>query len=124
MTDFTCIRKDADGNQISRCKNQLISDSEAFDLLANRLHLAGNPVRLKILFLLNQEEQLCVCDMSDILGMQVSAISQHLRKLKDRNLIHTRRDGQTIFYSLAGDYAAMLLPFFTILGQKEKTTAQ
>lgn len=123
MTDFTCIRKKADESQINRCKNQLDSDAAAFDLLAHRLHLAGNPVRLKILFLLNQEKQLCVCDISDILGMQVSAISQHLRKLKDRDLIHTRRDGQTIFYSLAEDYTTMLVPFFSILGHTNKTEA-
>lgn len=63
----------------------------SFDVLSNILSLAGNNVRLKILFLLSQEQALCVCDLSDILEMKVSAISQHLRKLKDRNIVITQR---------------------------------
>jgi DNA-binding transcriptional ArsR family regulator len=43
---------------------------------------------------------MCVCDLAEVLGMTESAVSQHLRKLKDKNLVKTRRAGQTIFYSL------------------------
>ena len=72
-------------------------------------------MRLKILYLLFEEKRLCVCDLSDILGMNISAISQHLRKMKDRNLLETERDAQTIFYSLTTEYDNMLNPFFEIL---------
>jgi DNA-binding transcriptional ArsR family regulator len=47
--------------------------------------------------------------------MTISAISQHLRKLKDRRLIETERKAQTIFYSLTKEYEKMLTPFFEIL---------
>ena len=57
--------------------------------------------------------------MSDILGMNISAISQHLRKMKDRNIIETEREAQTIFYSLTTEYEKLLIPFFKIL-DKEK----
>ena len=79
------------------------------------LNLAGNEVRLKILYLINKEEQLCVCDLSDILSMKVSAISQHLRKLKDRNIIRPEREAQTIFYSLTEEYEKIFLPFFELI---------
>ena len=62
----------------------------------------------------NEEKRLCVCDISDILGMTISAVSQHLRKLKDRKLIETEREAQTIFYSLTKEYEKMLKPFFKL----------
>ncbi|MFT7298566.1 MAG: DNA-binding transcriptional ArsR family regulator [Sphingobacteriales bacterium] len=115
MSIDTCIRKEADIAQLNRCKNTLSELEESFDHLVNGLSLVGNNVRMKILFLLNQEESLCVCDLSDVLSMNVSAVSQHLRKMKDRNLIQTQRDGQTIFYSLSSTYKELLNPFFEIL---------
>ena len=111
----------ADVRQIKRCKSVVEKSTDTFDYLSNTLSLAGNNVRLKILFLLNQEKQLCVCDLSDILNMKVSAISQHLRKLKDRNLITTERDAQTIFYSITKEYENLLAPFFSILIDNKKT---
>jgi len=105
--------------QINRCKDRVSELNGSFDYLSNGLELAGNNVRLKILFLLYEEKQLCVCDLSDILGMTISAISQHLRKLKDRKLIETERQAQTIFYSLTKEYGKMLKPFFKILHENK-----
>lgn len=121
MDTNSCIRLKADVQQIKRCKSVVEKSTDTFDYLSNTLSLAGNNVRLKILFLLNQEKQLCVCDLSDILNMKVSAISQHLRKLKDRNLITTERDAQTIFYSITKEYENLLAPFFSILNDNKKT---
>lgn len=121
MDNNSCIRLKADITQIKRCKSTVKKSSETFDYLSNTLSLAGNNVRLKILFLLQQEKQLCVCDLSDILDMKVSAISQHLRKLKDRNLISTEREAQTIYYSITNEYEKLLSPFFSILIENEKT---
>ncbi len=111
----SCIRQQADIEQISRCKDRVKDLSAPFEFLSNGLELAGNKVRLKILFLLYEEKQLCVCDLSDILGMNISAVSQHLRKLKDRNLIASERQAQTIFYSLKNEYKNMLEPFFILI---------
>ena len=115
MEDITCIRQQADIKQIIRCKDRVSELNASFDYLSSGLELAGNNVRLRILFLLYEEKQLCVCDISDILDMSISAISQHLRKLKDRKLIETKREAQTIFYSLTTEYEKMLRPFFEIL---------
>ena len=119
MENNSCIRQQADIEQINRCKDTVSELNESFYYLANGLSLVGNSVRLKILYLLFEEKRLCVCDLSDILGMNISAISQHLRKMKDRNLIETEREAQTIFYSLTTEYEKLLIPFFKIL-DKEK----
>ena len=119
MENNSCIRQQADIKQINRCKETVSELSESFDYLANGLSLVGNSVRLKILYLLFEEKRLCVCDLSDILGMNISAISQHLRKMKDRNLLETDREAQTIFYSLTTEYEKMLNPFFEILDKNK-----
>ena len=115
MKNISCIRIEADIEQISNCKQTITELENSFDLLSNILSLAGNNVRLKILYLLSQEQELCVCDLSDILEMKVSAISQHLRKLKDRNIIKPNRRAQTIFYSLTEEYKTIFTPFFKLI---------
>ena len=119
MENNSCIRQQADIEQINRCKDTVSELNESFVYLANGLSLVGNSVRLKILYLLFEEKKLCVCDLSDILGMNISAISQHLRKMKDRNLLETERDAQPIFYSLTAEYKIMLNPFFEILDKNK-----
>lgn len=119
MNNNSCIRQKADLHQINRCKDRVSELNETFDYLSNGISLAGNNVRLKILYLIYEEKRLCVCDLSDILTMNVSAISQHLRKLKDRNLIETEREAQTIFYSLTTEYEKLLKPFFVILDKNK-----
>ena len=115
MENNSCIRIEADSEQISNCKQTITELEDSFNLLSNALSLAGNTVRLKILYLLSQEQELCVCDLSDILEMKISAISQHLRKLKDRNIIKPNRKAQTIFYSLTTKYKVIFLPFFELI---------
>ena len=111
----TCIRQQADIKQLNRCKDLVGDLDESFDYLSNGLELAGNKVRLKILFLLYQEQRLCVCDISDILGMTISSVSQHLRKLKDRNLIDSEKEAQTIYYSMTTEFQKLLKPFFKLI---------
>ena len=115
MENETCIRQKADIKQINRCKDRVLELNGSFDYLSNGIEMAGNNVRLKILFMIYEEKRLCVCDLSDILGMTISSISQHLRKLKDRKLIQSDKEAQTIFYSLTKEYEKLLKPFFIIL---------
>jgi len=76
-------------------------------------------VRLKILFLLQEEGQLCPCDLSDILRMNTSPISQHLRKLKDGKIIIAKKTGQTIFYSISPEYSEILKPIFKLINNNK-----
>jgi ArsR family transcriptional regulator, lead/cadmium/zinc/bismuth-responsive transcriptional repressor len=122
MEKNTCIRVFADQNQIKQCREKVSANAKSFSQLGNILSLAGNEVRLKILYLLEQENELCPCDISDILGMSVPAISQHLRKLKDGNIIEARKVGQTIFYSLRSENLKILKPFFKTINQMNLNT--
>lgn len=114
----SCIRVFADQVQISECKKKIELNEKSFNQLSSLLALAGNEVRLKILFLLKEEKELCPCDLSDILRMSIPAISQHLRKMKDGGLIETRRSGQTIFYSIKEVHSNLLQPFFNIINKQ------
>ena len=113
MENNSCIRQQADIEQINRCKDTVSELNESFDYLANGLSLVGNSVRLKILYLLFEEKRLCVCDLSDILGMTVPAISQQLRKLKDRGIISSEREGTVIYYSLTEKYLETVMSVLT-----------
>lgn len=77
-----------------------LTDQKGLKTLADSLGVAGSLQRLKILYLLHAHREMCVCDLAEILDVTDSAASQHLRKLKDKNLVETRREGQTIYYSL------------------------
>lgn len=119
----SCIRLEADAEQIKKCKKMLEDQSGTIHSMTTVLNLAGNTVRFNILFLLQHEGRLCVCDLSDILGISVSAVSQHLRKLKDRQLIYSVKEGQTIFYSNSESQTEMLNTFFDLLKDEPKTVA-
>lgn len=103
----TCLRALADEYQISRCKKKIENVGSDLSDLATIIGLIGNDTRIKILYLIQSENRLCVCDLSDILGMTVPAISQHLRKLKDRGIISSERDGTIIYYSLKEEYVEL-----------------
>ena len=77
-----------------------LAERKGLKTLADSLGVAGNLQRLKILYMLHAHKQMCVCDIAEVLELTDSAVSQHLRKLKDKNIVKTRRERQTIFYSL------------------------
>ena len=108
----SCSRAFADSVLIKASQKKIQSVSNSLTQLSQIMSLAGNDVRLKILYLLEQETQLCVCDLSDILQMTIPAVSQHLRKLKDGYLIQSRRQGQTQFYSLKQEYIHIIKQLF------------
>ncbi len=92
-----------------------IHQLEGLNTLADLLSVVGNAVRLKIVYLLYAHNELCVCDIAEILNMSDSAISQHLRKLKDKMVVKSRKDSQTVFYSLEGKlFMDILSQYFVI----------
>ncbi|SEN07640.1 DNA-binding transcriptional regulator, ArsR family [Mucilaginibacter gossypiicola] len=110
-----CKRIFADSGQINNCRKVIKDNQRFFADLSRIVALAGNEVRLKILFLLDEERELCPCDLSDILEMTIPAISQHLRKLKDGGVIQSRKTGQTIFYSVCTVQLPLLKLFFSMI---------
>lgn len=68
----------------------------------------GDSTRIKILYALFEAE-LCVCDISKLLGLTQSAVSHQLRVLKNSRLVKFRREGKTVFYSLADDHVRKII---------------
>ena len=109
----TCIRILADPVQIRECKNSLQKIEAPLTDLAKVFNLAGNGARMKILFLLYKEKEMCPCDLSDVLDISVGGISQHLRKLKDGGMVKDKKVGQTVFYSLVDENIEFMKPMLT-----------
>lgn len=72
------------------------------DKMATILKLLGDKTRLTIILLL-KESECCVCEFVELFDMSQPSISQHIRKLKDVNLITETRRGQWIFYAINRD---------------------
>ncbi|MEQ8906782.1 metalloregulator ArsR/SmtB family transcription factor [Ekhidna sp.] len=106
----TCIRVLADPVQIKECKESLHQIDDQLDQATQIFNLSGNPMRLKILFLLHKEGEMCPCDLSDVLDISVGGVSQHLRKLKDGKLVKDKKVGQTVFYSLVETNIQIIKP--------------
>ena len=117
-----CIRAFADPVQISECKSTLEELDNSLTSLTKIFNLAGNGVRLKIIFLLYREKKMCPCDLSDVLGISVGGISQHLRKLKDGGLIRDNKVGQTVFYSLIDERLGLIKSALDNLLEMNKET--
>jgi len=119
--EITCTRAEANQKQLQNCMETLDKMEGSFQKMTKLLSIAGSDVRLKILFLLNTENELCPCDLADILKMSVPAISQHIRKIKDAGIITSRRDGQTLYYSLNRDETEIFNSIFKSIELIRKT---
>ena len=83
-------------------------DEETLYDLADLFRLFADSTRIKILYVLFESE-MCVCDIAQLLGMTQSAISHQLRSLKQAKLVKSRREGKTVFYSLADGHVSTIL---------------
>ena len=107
-------------NDVERCEymhvhedivaqvKQSMPDEEVLYDLAELFKIFGDSTRIKILYVLSESE-MCVCDIAQLLGMTQSAISHQLRALKQSKLVKARREGKTVFYSLADGHVRTIL---------------
>ena len=84
------------------------ADEDTLFRTAELFKVFGDATRIRILYALAKNE-LCVQDIADELAMTQSAISHQLRILKQAALVKVRRDGKTIYYSLADDHVATIM---------------
>ena len=98
-----------------------LAEQKGLKTLGDSLGVTGNLQRLKILYLLHAHKEMCVCDLAEVLALTDSAVSQHLRKLKDRNIVKTRREKQTIYYSLVPNvFTSSLVDMFSMDETREE----
>ena len=80
----------------------------AVNLLAETFKVLGDATRLRIVSALSREE-LCVCDLANLLRVSQSAVSHSLRVLRQMNLVKYRKEGKIAYYNLDDDHIAQLL---------------
>ena len=88
---------------------QTVPEKEIMGHIADLFKGFADPTRVHILSLLLVKEELCVTDISEIVGVSQSGISHQLRILKQMHLIKFRREGKNIWYSLADDHVRTIL---------------
>ncbi len=92
---------------VKAVREKIPLDEELYDL-AELYKIFGDSTRIKILCIL-LESEMCVCDLATLVGVSQSAVSHQLRQLKQANLIKPRRDGKTVFYSLADNHVRTII---------------
>ena len=94
-------------NILNHVKAELPKD-ELLQDLGDLFKIFGDTTRIKIMYALHEDE-MCVCAISELLGMTQSAVSHQLKTLKTANLVKSRRDGKTIYYSIADDHVKTII---------------
>ncbi len=92
---------------VKKVEQEMPDDERLFDL-AELFKLFGDSTRIRILYLLFESE-MCVCDIAQMLHMTQSAISHQLAILKKSKLVKNRREGKTVFYSLADGHVRTII---------------
>ncbi len=103
MDEELMCEKNAPHMDIVDRVSNVMPDEEALFEAAELLKVFGDSTRIRIIFVLCESE-MCVCDIAKLLEMTQSAISHQLRVLKQARLVKSRREGKTIFYSIADDH--------------------
>ena len=95
-----------DNNTLSNIKDSLL-DAEKITRLSETFKALSDPTRLNIIYVLSKDS-LCVCDIAHVLDMTQSAISHHLRVLRNLKLVKFRKEGKMVIYSLDDDHVLEL----------------
>lgn len=107
VDEGTCEFMHVHDEIVSRVE-QVMPDEQQLLELSEFFKVFGDSTRIKILYVLSQSE-MCVCDIATLLQMGQSAISHQLRILKQMRLVNFRREGKTVFYSLADGHIQTIL---------------
>ena len=103
-----CEHESAHTTDQNPAVNIILPDDEHFFDLAEFFSVIGDSTRIKILYLLFNGE-CCVCDISEKLGMSMSAISHQLRVLKNSRIVKYRKVGKSVLYSLDDDHVKTII---------------
>lgn len=102
ICDCNIIHKEVVNNTINRMPEENI-----FNKLVEFFKILGDTTRAKILFALDQNE-MCVCDIANVLGMSKSSISHQLGILRRSNIVKCRKQGKEVYYTLDDEHVKKL----------------
>ncbi len=102
-----CEQTEIHAELLEIVNSQMPPEEELYDL-ADLFKVFGDSTRIRILFVLFEAE-VCVCDLAEALHMTQSAISHQLKILKNSRLVKSRREGKSVFYSLADSHVRTMI---------------
>ena len=103
----TCEIYCYDEEKVNRIQGDLLKVD--ISSVAKMLKAIADENRAKITYALCQEEELCVCDIANIIGITVANASHHLRTLHKQGLVKFRKEGKLAFYSLDDEHVKQIM---------------
>jgi len=103
VCEVTCV----DEEKVRRVKESASHHNTS--AVAQIFKALSDETRVKIAFSLCEEEELCVCDVANIVGCTTATASHHLRLLRNMGLAKYRKEGKLVFYSLDDDHVKQLI---------------
>ncbi|KEF38421.1 cadmium-sensing regulator, CadC [Schinkia azotoformans MEV2011] len=107
-----------DEEKVNRIQNDM--QNEDLSNIALVFKALADENRAKITYALCQDEELCVCDIANIIGATVATTSHHLRTLKSRGIVKFRKEGKLAFYSLDDEHVKQLIGIALAHTKEEK----
>ena len=103
ICDCNVIHQDVVKDTLSK-----MPEDDIFNKLAEFFKILGDTTRAKILFALDQNE-MCVCDIANVLGMSKSSISHQLGTLRRSGIVKCKKSGKEVFYMLDDDHVKKVI---------------
>jgi ArsR family transcriptional regulator, lead/cadmium/zinc/bismuth-responsive transcriptional repressor len=103
----TCDIYCFDEEKVNRIQGELVK--EDLSGAAQLFKALADENRAKISYALCRDEELCVCDIANIIGATVATASHHLRTLHKQGIVKFRKEGKLAFYSLDDDHIRQLM---------------
>ena len=105
-----------DEEKVNRVKEKL--NTHSFQDMAQTFKVLADDTRLKVAYTLCDEDELCVCDIANIIGSSMATASHHLRLLRNMGIAKYRKEGKLVFYSLEDEQLKQMIRL-AIVHQKE-----
>jgi DNA-binding transcriptional ArsR family regulator len=102
-----CKTEIVDYEKVERVRSQIPGNQDITEL-SETFKVLSDPTRLKIVLALANEE-MCVCDLTALINVSVSAISHQLRLLRNMRLVSYRKEGKMVYYKLDDDHVENLI---------------
>ena len=97
---INCVRDKNNDVLVKKAKKDISKNKKNIDYQSKVFALLGSEVRFRIVYLLLNNKELCVCDLTEKLQLSQPKISRHLALLRASGLLQDRRQGQWVYYSI------------------------
>jgi DNA-binding transcriptional ArsR family regulator len=108
INDVECCDTFQTHEELLKVVHAKMPDEDMLYDMAELFKVFGDSTRIRILYVLFEAE-VCVCDLAQALNMTQSAISHQLKILKQAKLVKSRREGKSVFYSLADGHVRTII---------------